>query len=246
MAGHRLRFVLGSEPSYLADLASTGQELNRRQLRFVTRVLRPGDVFVDVGAYIGLYSLPAAKIVGAKGRVIAFEPYPGSRDLLDANVALNSVAGIVRVESCAIGDETGTRELRAAGVCSINTLTPSTVKAFAEDQPVSTLEVSVTTLDLYCQQRQIVPTFVKIDVEGWELHVLRGMERVLRSEAVVVCEMHPQLWNDGPQTAAEILRVLGRNGRRATDLDGNAATQFDYGPYILEPERRLTGSTPGS
>ncbi|HPM85452.1 MAG TPA: hypothetical protein PLF81_32340, partial [Candidatus Anammoximicrobium sp.] len=59
-------------------------------------------------------------------------------------------------------------------------------------------------------------------------------------------EMHPQLWPDGAQTTCEILRVLERSGRRATDLDGNAAARFDYGPYILEPERRLTGSTPAS
>jgi len=189
VVGQRLRFVLGTEPSYLRDQTSFGQEMNRRQLGFVVRTLQRGDVFVDVGAYIGLYSLLAAKVVGANGRVIAFEPYPGSRELLNKNVSLNGLADIVRVESSAIGDELGVTELRAAGVCSANTLTPNTVKAFGDEQAISTVTVSVTTLDEYCERGQIVPSFVKIDVEGWELHVLRGMERVLRGGAVVVCEM---------------------------------------------------------
>ncbi len=135
VAGHHMRFTFGSEPGYLADKVSAGQELNRRQLRFVARVLRPAGVFVDIGAYIGLYSLLAAKIVGANGRVIAFEPYPGSRELLRKNVMLNRLGGIVCVERFAIGDAEGTGKLRAAGVCDLNTLTASSVKAFGDLSP---------------------------------------------------------------------------------------------------------------
>ncbi len=86
---------------------------------------------------------------------------------------------------------------------------------------------------------------MKIDVEGWELHVLRGMEQLLRTDAVVVCEMHPQHWLDGAQTAGEILRVLERNGRFATDLNGETISRFDYGPYVLD-RRRPAGVAPGS
>jgi FkbM family methyltransferase len=220
----------------LADQASIGQEMNRRQLRFIADALHPGDVFLDIGAYIGLYSLLAAKIVGSTGRVVAFEPYPGSREILTKNISLNRLEAIVAVESYAVGNEAGARELRAAGVCSANTLTPTSVKAFGEGQAVSAVPVSMITLDEYCQRRQIFPTCIKIDVEGWELEVLRGMEQLLRSDAIVVCEMHPQLWSDSDLTEREVFGQLERLGRYPADLDGTRATRLDYGPYVFKKE----------
>lgn len=73
----------------------------------ILSLLRPGDVFVDVGANIGYFTLVAAAAVGCLGRVFAFEPEPGNLELLQASVALNGFSW-VSVDPCALGESAGT------------------------------------------------------------------------------------------------------------------------------------------
>jgi hypothetical protein len=86
---------------------------------------------------------------------------------------------------------------------------------------------------------------VKIAADGWELHVLSGIERVLRTEAMVVCEMHAQHSLVIAQTACHILRMIERNGRHATDLGENMVTRFNFGPDILQTGRQMISSSSG-
>ena len=74
----------------------------------LVRELKAGDVFFDLGAYVGPYTLLASRLVGEGGRVVAFEPDPATRDLLDRNLAANGASNVTVVPS-AVG--------RAAGAC---------------------------------------------------------------------------------------------------------------------------------
>ncbi|MBX9700083.1 MAG: FkbM family methyltransferase, partial [Acetobacteraceae bacterium] len=125
-------------------------------------LLRPGDVFIDAGANIGAHALQAARLVGPTGQVLAFEPNPGTRERLDANVALNG-ASQVRVLPLALSDRAGTAELfpdeaRNAGAASLRPRPGS-------GAPVV---VPTATLDSVLQEHGITGrvALVKIDVEG--------------------------------------------------------------------------------
>jgi FkbM family methyltransferase len=72
-------------------------------MHLLSKLLEPGGTFIDVGANIGLYSLAAARIVGPDGRVLAFEPSPRERGLLERNVARNSLTQVV-VDSRGLGN----------------------------------------------------------------------------------------------------------------------------------------------
>jgi FkbM family methyltransferase len=148
----------------------------------LTRLLRPGDVFVDVGASIGFHSLLAARLVGPGGRVVAFEPSPSDAASLRENAALNALDWVVVVEQAA---------WRAAGKAYLDR--PGEATARVVDRPLaSSLPTVTTTLDAYFDaQLAPPPSVVKIDVEGAEAAVLEGMTATLTTvRPAVIVESH--------------------------------------------------------
>lgn len=155
---------------------------DRRELELVREHLGDGD-FVDVGAHVGLYTVAAAR--HGSGRVLAFEPNPSARAQLTANVALNGCRNVL-VVPMAVGDAPGTALLHVP-----RTPDPSfsslAAGRFAEGEPI---DVEVTTVDAEVEASRLRPTVVKIDVEGGELAVVRGMQRTLeRHRPVLLVEV---------------------------------------------------------
>lgn len=147
------------------------------EMAFVLHVLRETDLFVDVGANIGSYSVLAGGAVGA--RVIAVEPVPETAKALAQNVALNGISDRCRVRQVGIAKRNG--QLRF-------TSSLDTVNHVVEgDERGGVIEVPVLTLDDMLQGE--VPTLMKIDVEGYELAVLEGGLQTLMSPDLVAVIM---------------------------------------------------------
>jgi FkbM family methyltransferase len=168
---------------------------------WVEDFLKPGMVFVDVGANIGLYSLLAASRVGSRGRVVAFEPSPYCQDRLQATVKANAISQIT-IERTALGDAPGELELvvEHQGLHS-----PS----FLAKEGDLRYRVPVTTFDAYLARSGLGHVdLMKIDVEGFEPNVIRGAAAALRQGAVgaILCELN-EVW-------------LGRNASSPDQLDG--------------------------
>jgi FkbM family methyltransferase len=142
---------------------------------YIERTLKPGMVFVDVGAHLGEYTVLAAKLVGRQGVVHAFEPNPNIVPVLTENLRINNCHN-VRVYPFAVGDREGPCKFEV-------TLEPSTCALRPSGKTIcgSTLiEVPVVTLDaVYGNGSMVVPSLIKIDVEGAELCVLRGAKSLL-------------------------------------------------------------------
>jgi len=159
----------------------------------IVATLGPGDVFVDVGANIGYFSVLAAAIVGDRGRVVAFEPYERARDGLDEMVRRNAALPTVEIVPLALADAAGTAALFVEdGITAHTTIEPdlSPMRHVAALRPSST--VPVTTLDEWMKTRPDLSgrvRCIKIDVEGAEARVLAGMPDTLRTQGVtIVCE----------------------------------------------------------
>jgi FkbM family methyltransferase len=159
--------------------------------------LHVGDVFYDIGANIGWYSLLAARIVGPRGRVIAFEPSIDNAALVQHNAAVNHFANVTTV-CAALTDEdrwmtfldTGNLQGR---LDKDDSHAHGERHAKAERKPVKRrIPVPVAKLDSWLAQTgQPAPTLVKIDVEGAEAGVLRGMQRTLaHARPTLVIELH--------------------------------------------------------
>lgn len=148
--------------------------------------LRPGDVFVDVGANIGFFSLLAARAVGPRGKVIAVEAVTELAAAVRANAARNGFDQIEVIEAAA-SDVVGEVELMLARHPGGATISP------ADTPPdlIGRRTVRTITLDgLFADRDLPHPTMVKIDVEGAEFPVLDGMsELLLTHRPVVLCEL---------------------------------------------------------
>jgi FkbM family methyltransferase len=232
VAGWRFRFEPGTEPFYLELVDHPVQSLNREQLDAFRDVIHCGDTVLDVGANVGLYALVAARAVGPGGRVFAFEPAPAAAALLAKNLRRNALQARVSIAHCAAGAEAGVLRLYVAGASSENSAVSARVHT-AANRPCEELEVPVVTLDTFCREHDLHPQVVKIDVEGWELAVLRGMPELLASELTILCEMHPHLWADPAAEEASIEALCRSTGRRLRQLNGRDDRPLRYGPYWL-------------
>lgn len=194
---------MGSEMDFLNELMTS---------------LGEGDAFLDVGSHIGQFAVPIAKMIGIRGLVIAVEPVPSACVALEGNLKLNGLSN-VRILRTALGDEC--KEGRLAwteGTCPsllrASTQDQETVKTTAPSLAGGLEVVSVEVGDQLMDGEALpIPKAVKIDVEGYELQVIRGLSRTLRNPScrLLCCEIHPALLPSGttPQVVIEEVKTLG-------------------------------------
>lgn len=191
----------------------------------------PGSIILDVGAQFGLYSMLATRHIGAEGRIFAFEPSPDTAAVLGRHLKNNGMTDRVEIVQAAVGPEEGEVTFYMAGTHPSNTLAPTTV----DPVKLTPVKVKAITVDGFCRQRQLKPTILKIDVEGWELQVLRGATEVVQDPALTICvEMHPYAWESAGYTAAEFTSFVEANGFEIVPLTGQASPLTEYGEVWLK------------
>ena len=150
-------------------------EQTRQFQQHITR----GATVLDVGAHVGYYTVLSAVLSGPQGQVYAFEPNPVNHAFLQRHVRLNRLASVT-IENAAVSDRNGTASFAFGSGSGTGHL-----------DEAGALTVRTLRLDDFCSDRQIRPEFVKIDVEGAELAVLRGAEAVITDHhPVIVLSTH--------------------------------------------------------
>jgi FkbM family methyltransferase len=163
--------------------------------RLITRLARPGQVWWDIGANVGWFTFLLSRLVGASGRVIAFEPnsmvYDWLRVAKERNRSVN-----VELKSIGLSDRVGNSELFLP--VSTNDVLgghgrPSLVKhEDIESHGYRTITVNTSTIDELIENGLAPPFGIKIDVEGWESAVFKGAEKMFRNSppALIVSEVN--------------------------------------------------------
>lgn len=139
--------------------------------QLLARLLKPGDTFVDVGANNGYFAILASQLVDPTGTVLAIEPNPGAVERLTRNVALNGLDGTVRVLPIALGESEGTGNL------SVSSFEDGWATLGPYPGPKTVVPVRISALDDILEPSESV--VLKIDAEGTEPSILRGMSRIL-------------------------------------------------------------------
>jgi FkbM family methyltransferase len=196
------------------EVALRGELAEFETIQWFRDVVREGMTVIDVGANVGQMTLELAELVGPSGRVIAVEPAPGNLELLRRHIEANGYSSRVEVFDGACSDANGTVKLYLAGTTDQAVGSGHTLAGEAalrrQDGSVRVVEKTVTavTVDALCEERSIRPSVIKIDVEGAELSVLRGMKQTLRSSRPAVrVGFHPFAF-DSPEDASDQLRAL--------------------------------------
>jgi FkbM family methyltransferase len=184
-------------------------EAEPQMQRILAERLRPGMVFYDLGANIGLFSLLAARIVGPSGRVFSFEPDAEAAARLRRNIARNGFSAVTVVEA-GIWSSSGSVNFLAAGSASPD---HGTGRFVAVGGGMGT-PTRCVALDDFIEGAP-PPDAIKCDVEGAEVEVFRGAEKLLQGRRPwILCEMNSQ-GND--RNSREFLGRFGYTFERVDD-----------------------------
>ncbi|MGE0600065.1 MAG: FkbM family methyltransferase [Dehalococcoidia bacterium] len=207
-AGLRIRSEFAS-----ADYGHEENELPVQEA--IASLLKPGDVFYDVGANVGFFSLLAARQVGQAGRVFAFEPLPEIGASLVKNAGLNGF-DTIQLLPYAVADRDGRANLQTTSHPG-----GATLEGFGTPgDRTGTVSVGVRTLDGLLGSGIISkPNVIKIDVEGAEAAVLRGAARIISEHPVLVYELDAATAEELDAKRAEVEEELRRAGYSISELD---------------------------
>jgi FkbM family methyltransferase len=183
--------------------------------------LRAGNTFWDVGANVGWFSLLASKIVGPNGRVFSFEPSPEVFKLLSANIrGLHSIRAI----QCGVGNADAVTEFAAQGTSMAGSFVEEVTKinqCFAPEIPIRKVEVTIRKVDTLAKELAR-PHLLKVDVEGFEVEVLKGAKELLSTvRPILIIEIHPPQLSLSGGSEALLFQLLTDHGYGWEVIDRN-------------------------
>ena len=223
-------FLLVNDPAICRELIVRGCH-EKLSTRAISKELSPGMRVIDIGANIGYYALLEAKAVGSSGKIHAIEPEPTNVDMLRRNLEVNGVTNVVHVHQLAIGAEDCVSTMYLSDASSRHTFASSSQKRNA-----GTLQVRMTTLDSFLAEQGEAGEsidFVRMDVEGYEGNILRGMKDTLESSDAMkmFIEFHPRMIDSIPgysfQSTLELLDSFGFTAQRLITADENGKVCFE-------------------
>jgi FkbM family methyltransferase len=195
----------------------------------LVRYLRSGATVIDVGAHIGLHTLMFSRHVGALGQVLAVEPSPANASLLRRHLAWNGCTNVSVIEAAAGRHEGAIEFVYRPDANDLGGFANS----IAYDIGGLRRRVSMTTLDALCDG--LVPDLIKIDVEGAELAVLQGAEKLLaRAAPTLVIAIHPSPMQAMGGTPADLVVFLNARGYGGHHLDGRPAMDPGFEEIVFE------------
>lgn len=164
----------------------------------IRKFLKEGDIFFDVGAHFGYFSALGAACVGKSGEVHIFEPAPICFEHLD-NLKLKNPEYHFIVNKVGVGDKNEKKELFLS--CPPHLSSHTMIPCFLETKNIpefKKVEVFVIRLDEYIKEKRIMPKLIKIDVEGFEFAVLKGLENYFKEtkyRPIIICEINPNAYS---------------------------------------------------
>ena len=173
VAGEKFDFYIGN-PTGKTWYRSTGPEF---EMKFAKELINPGAVVIDCGAHHGLCTILFSRWVGDDGKVISLEPMPDNVAIIRKNIELNGLENVTLLE-------------RAAGSNQGYVFMKRRSNAAVSPTRRATLRVKCVTLDDISREFNVIPSFLKIDVEGFEYKVLEGCKSILSNNPAILLEVH--------------------------------------------------------
>ncbi len=172
----------------------------------IKNILRPGDTFLDVGANIGYFSLFASNIVGDAGRVIAVEPSPRVLSRLALHIHKNN-ASQVSILSVGAGSEYSFETLVLATESNTG---GSSIHQQTGNRPIES--IAVVPIGEIINELKLIPSLIKIDVEGFEIFALQGLSKTIQHQVPIICEVTNELLLRQEQSTKQLLNMMRDQG----------------------------------
>jgi|SRR5215831_4602817 len=191
---------------------------------FLEKQVKQGADVIDIGAHIGLFSVRCSQLTGPTGKIIAFEPTPGTFSILKDTLRINNTGNVVPLQAAVSGDAgMATFYVSHTAGCNSNSL----VKNKSEKE-LSAYDVQLYTIDGIVEEYSLKPSLIKIDVEGAELDVLKGGGKTFRElKPALILGLHPAFIKQKGDQLESIWQILSEAGYTIKE-GGNALTKSDF------------------
>jgi FkbM family methyltransferase len=170
---------------------------------FITSFLKEGDLYLDIGANVGVTAIPAAKCIGELGKAIAFEPHPVIYSYLQENIKLNDLMN-VELHNYALGNQRG--HIHFTNKYTDETNRVATLSNRNIEVPIKMLDDVANKLDNIA--------LLKIDVEGYEKYVIEGSKMTLEKVGCIYFEVSEGNFSNFEYSTSDVLSALEQCGFR--------------------------------
>jgi FkbM family methyltransferase len=171
----------------------SGSAFEGVELKFLREnMICPGDTIFDVGGHHGWYATVLSHYIGEHGKVVTFEPNPKNCEIIKRNISLNQLSN-VWVENIAIGSQDQDAVVTNASDTAVKSGKIDDrywPESWSRTSVSRGIEVKMKSLDSYAHEQNVIPSLLKIDVEGYEVEVLRGSRFILASRPKLCLEIH--------------------------------------------------------
>lgn len=201
-------FVIGDAEGqewYNSQPKNQVEQLNP-EFKFIKQLIKPGDIVFECGTHHGLTAMLLSKWVGTEGKIVSFEINQHNAAIALKNIELNNINNVILKEQ-GLGSQKGSQKIFNKSNSSV---TPSNLVSLGwlKNFIYGTNEVEITTLDDYCATQSILPTFLKIDVEGYESEVLKGATKILKTLPRLEIEIHTEILSRYDTSVKEIFELI--------------------------------------
>lgn len=195
-------------------------------IQYITGIVEKGQTIMDIGAWIGPYTLFFAEKLQDTGRVYAFEPDTKARKALNYNLKKNKLGNVI-IEKYAVSNINGECELQAKGSWASS---ESNIIGRFTEKHVPSIMVPTITIDTFCAKRGILPHGFKIDVEGAEALVIEGAQAVIRECLPwALLEFHGHFMS--PEKRIKDWEAITAMAKKVVFIDGNSR-YLTYGTEV--------------
>lgn len=185
-----------------------------KQTNFFKKLLKPNMTVLDIGANIGYFALIEAEVVGPNGKVYAIEPIPQSYNLLKKNIKLNNYEKIFKTYPIAIGEKKGNAIVKQTKKLNWSTILNNNLSKVDKK-----IKVKKQTVDSFLKNKK-KPDVIRMDVEGYELEIFKGMRKTLSSKKpmILFIEFHPMYLHDRINELKSLIKKIQSKGFKPIKL----------------------------
>ena len=197
---------------------------------------------LDVGAHVGFITLPAASVLAPGGRLYAFEPAKANLAMLRSHVKMNGLEDRVEIVDRLVGaiENDGVPFYESVGPHGQNSIILKSETTLQSEQGgyERTLHRQIS-LDRFCAQNGLEPQLIKIDVEGAEIGVLKGAQKIIeQSKPLLILSVHPREIALAGGSLEDLRDLIEQMGYEFRDVDGRLVEQLRLDEYIVAPRER--------
>ncbi len=215
-------------------------KIELKTIKFLIKLVKPGDDIMDIGAWDGTFTLLLSKLVGVRGKVYAFDPDEKAFNNLKNNIRKNKLNN-VNIEKVGLSNSVGTKifHLIKGGGASQSTIVFH--KKGYRTKFLKTIKkqiINITTIDKYCEERNIQPKGIKMDVEGAEKLVIEGgLKTIKKNNLWILMEFHGLLmpenmrkdnWNKIVKSAKKVIFIDGKTHKYHSGMELKEMPDCNY------------------